>query len=140
MLREISGVRQDSVEVRRRWFQDDYFDLFVWTSPSAELIAFQLAYDRAGDEHLLDWERSRGYLHRRVDDGRGRVRGIGATPLLALGKRFPKNRVIAQFDARSATLEEPLRSLVRQRLAAYSPVRSRRNPNLRRGNHRAHRF
>jgi hypothetical protein len=140
VLREIAGVRQDHVHLRRRWFQDDYLDLFVWTSPSDELMAFQLAYDRAGDEHLLDWERSRGYLHRRVDDGRGSFRGVGATPLLALGKRFPKYRVIAQFDARSATLEEPLRRLVRERLAAYTPGRGRRNPTLRRVNHRAHRF
>jgi hypothetical protein len=140
VLREIAGVRQDHPDLRRRWFQDDYLDLFVWTSPAAELIAFQLAYDRAGDEHLLDWAHSRGYLHRRVDDGRGSFKGIGATPLLALGKRFPKSYVIAQFDARSATLDASLRRMVRQRLAAYRPGRTRRHPTPRRGNHRAHRF
>jgi hypothetical protein len=140
MLREITGVRQDHAEQRRRWFQDDYLDLFVWTDRGGELVAFQLAYDRAGDEHLLEWERARGYLHRRVEDGRGHFKGIGATPLLALGKRFPKYRVVMQFDARSATLEEPLRTLVRQRLGAYIPQRSRRGPATRRGLHRAHRF
>jgi uncharacterized protein RhaS with RHS repeats len=140
MLREIAGVRQDQAELRRRWFQDDYLDLFVWVDRSGQMTAFQLAYDRTGDEHLLEWEHSRGYLHRRVVDDRGTSRGIGGSPLLAIGQRFPKYRVMMQFDARSAMLEEGLRNPVRQRIAAYTPRRARRPFALRRGPHRAHRL
>jgi len=140
MLREIAGVRQDQAELRRRWFQDDYLDLFVWLDRSAELRAFQLAYDRSGDEHLLEWEHARGYLHRRVVDDRGTFRGVGGTPLLTIGKRFPKYRVMVEFAARSATVDEMLRNLVRQRITAYTPRRPRHPFALRRGSHRAHRL
>jgi hypothetical protein len=58
MLREISAVRQDQADLRRRWFQDDYFDLFVWVAPEGGIVAFQLAYDRGGDERVLGWHRS----------------------------------------------------------------------------------
>ena len=125
MLREISGVRQDRDGVRRRWLQDEYFDLFVWTDRSGELMAFQLAYDRNGDEHLLEWEHNRGYLHRRVDGSRGSAMGIGGTPLLVAGNRFRKYRVMSEFDARSAMLEAPLREAVRRLLVDYVPARAR---------------
>lgn len=126
MLREIAGVRQDRPGVRRRWFQDDYLDLFVWTDASGGVVAFQLAYERNGDEHLLEWERSRGYLHRRVDDSRGGDFGIRGAALLTAGKRFPKYRVLTQFDARSTTLEAALRSLVRRKLIGYGNLKPRR--------------
>jgi hypothetical protein len=50
MLREITGVRQDDPGSSRHWFQDDYFDLFLWLTPAGRVSAFQLAYDRARQE------------------------------------------------------------------------------------------
>ena len=55
MLREISAVRQDSAETRRRWFQDEFFDLFVWQSRSGEFVAFQLCYDIKSNERAISW-------------------------------------------------------------------------------------
>jgi hypothetical protein len=140
VLREITGVRQDRTDLRRRWFQDDYLDLFVWVDRSGQVAAFQLAYDRPGDEHLLEWAHARGYLHRRVVDDRSAFPGIGGLPLLAMGKRFPKYRVMAQFDARSADLDDALRGAVRRRIAAYTPRRPRRPFALHRNPKRAHRL
>lgn len=131
MLREIMGVRQDHPELQRRWFQDEYFDLFVWTTPAGAVLAFQLAYEREGDEHVLDWEHSRGCVHRKVETAYDGLRGIGATPLLALGGRFPKYRVLAQFDARSAGLDAPIRDVVRKRVIAYNNPRPRGRPRQR---------
>jgi hypothetical protein len=119
MLREITAVRQDDSGLRRRWFQDDYFDLFVWTEPGGEIAAFQLSYDRGGRERMLGWHRDRGYLHRRVDSGEAWP-NANLTPLLVEGAgRFPKVRVIAEFDARSQALDQRLRALVRERAAGY---------------------
>ena len=140
MLREIAGVRQDSAEALRRWFQDDYLDLFVWTNQAGELIAFQLAYDRARDEHLLEWEQVRGYLHRRVDDSPGGVLGIRAAAILALGKRFPKYRVVRAFDARSSGLQPSMRTAVRAKLTAFTNARPRPRNRFRFPPQRAHRF
>jgi hypothetical protein len=140
VLREITGVRQDSAEVRRRWFQDDYLDLFVWTNRRGELVAFQLAYDRFGDEHLLEWQCERGYLHRRVDDGRTAGQWGRDAPLLALGKRFPKYRVVTAFGARSAGLPTPIRGAVHDRLRAFNNARPAARYRLRFPSVRAHRL
>jgi hypothetical protein len=119
MLREITAVRQDHPGLRRRWFQDDYFDLFVWAEPSGEIAAFHLSYDRGGCERMLGWHRDKGYLHRQVDSGEAWP-NANLTPLLVEGAgRFPKYRVIAEFDARSQALDQPLRSLVREKAAKY---------------------
>jgi hypothetical protein len=129
MLREISAVRQDQAELCRRWFQDDYFDLFVWTAPGGGIVAFQLAYDRRGDERVLGWDRTAGYLHRHVDGGEASV-FQKMTPLLTRNGRFPRLAVIAEFDARSGALEDGIRRFVRDKAARYHPSarRARRRP------------
>jgi hypothetical protein len=126
MLREIAAVRQDDPGLRRRWYQDDYFDLFVWTDPAGDVIAFQLSYERSGRERVLGWHRDRGYLHRQVDSGEAWP-NANLTPLLVEGAgRFPKRRVIAEFDARSQALDQQLRTSVRERMAKYAPPARRR--------------
>ena len=45
MLREIPGVRQDKPDLRRRWYQDEYFDLYTWHAQAGRPAAFQLCYD-----------------------------------------------------------------------------------------------
>jgi hypothetical protein len=118
MLREISAVRQDRADLHRRWFQDEYFDLFVWVAPDGDIAAFQLAYDRGGKERVLSWDRDAGYLHRRVDSGEESV-FQKMTPLLTGAGRFPRLAVMAQFDARSSGLEEGIRRFVRDKAARY---------------------
>ena len=118
MLREISAVRQDRADLRRRWFQDDYFDLFVWLAPDGSIAAFQLAYDRGPKERALSWDRDGGYLHRRVDSGEASA-FQKMTPLLTGAGRFPRLAVMAQFDARSGGLEENIRRFVRDKAARY---------------------
>jgi hypothetical protein len=127
MLREIVGVRQDDPGLRRSWYQDDYFDLFVWADPGGEVIAFQLSYERGGRERVLGWHRDKGYLHRQVDSGEA-LPNANLTPLLVEGAgRFPKRRVIAEFDVRSQALAQRLRASVRETMAMYvPPARKRR--------------
>jgi hypothetical protein len=126
MLREISAVRQDRADLRQRWFQDDYFDLFVWVAADDSIAAFQLAYDRGGKERVLGWDRDAGYLHRHVDGGEASV-FQKMTPLLTGAGRFPRLAVIAQFDARSYGLEEGIRRFVRDKAVRYRR-RTRRAP------------
>jgi hypothetical protein len=124
VLREITTVRQDAPGLRRRWFQDDYFDLFLWLEPDGELTAFQLGYDRSRDEYLLAWHRDHGYRHCRVDSGED-VPFTNMTPLLTRAGRFPKSRVVSEFDARSARLDAPTRRGVREKLVRYLPAARR---------------
>jgi hypothetical protein len=124
MLREISGVRQDDPAVRRRWFQDDYFDLFLWTDGAGTLLYFQLADDRTRRERVLAWDLASGYTHGEVEGGDESV-FRRMTPLLAAhAGRFPKLRVMSEFDARADALDEPLRPEIRSRLVEYVPLRT----------------
>jgi hypothetical protein len=55
MLREIPAVRQDRADLKRRWYQDDFFDLYTWHAADGTLLSFQLCYDVRGRERALTW-------------------------------------------------------------------------------------
>jgi hypothetical protein len=61
MMREILGVADDP-PARRRWFHDEYFDLFVWEK-GGEVTLFQLCYGADARERALVWDRGRGLFH-----------------------------------------------------------------------------
>jgi hypothetical protein len=61
MLKEILGVADDP-PAQRRWFHDEYFDLFVWQA-GGELTLFQLCYGGDTSERALVWDRQRGFFH-----------------------------------------------------------------------------
>jgi hypothetical protein len=62
VLREIVSVRQDSDRGLRRWFQDEYFDLFVWLDAAGAPLAFQLCYNRNHGEAAITWNSSAGFI------------------------------------------------------------------------------
>jgi len=61
MLKEIPGVADDP-PAKRRWFHDEYFDLFVWQA-GGELTLFQLCYGGDTSERALVWDAQRGFFH-----------------------------------------------------------------------------
>jgi hypothetical protein len=115
VLGEITHVLQDQPGLRRRWFQDDYFDLFVWMTPHGALSAFQLAYERARRERVLEWSSERGFSHSRVDSGE-RLPNSNRTPLLFSGGGCPVRFVAREFERRSAQLELELREPIAAKL------------------------
>ena len=68
MLREIEGVA-DEPRTRRRWFHDDYFDLFVWQTDKGDVTLFQLCYGIAPGERALVWHREGGFFHDGAESG-----------------------------------------------------------------------
>ena len=56
MLREIEGIGEEP-RTRRRWFHDEYFDLFVWQTDVGEVTLFQLCYgiDARARSHGIAW-------------------------------------------------------------------------------------
>lgn len=61
MMKEILGLADDP-PARRRWFHDEYFDLFVWQT-GEEVTLFQLAYGGDSSERALVWDKKRGLFH-----------------------------------------------------------------------------
>ena len=111
MLRRIQGVRQDDAAKQRAWFQDEFFDLFVWTEASGAVTAFQLCYDRQGDERVLAWSDASGFLHRRIDSGE-QSPAKNMTPILVMDGHFAAGRVGGEFAARSSDLDPRVREFL----------------------------
>ncbi len=113
MMKEILGVANDG-PATRRWFHDDYFDLFVWETGD-ELTLFQLCYGVDATERALVWDKKRGLFH----DGPA------------------AHDVAARFDDAAKSLPEKIRSEVRQKLQEFSR-RPASVPSRRRSFRRAH--
>lgn len=116
MLEEIRGVRQDDSTQRRQWFQDDYFDLFVWSDSAQQVNAFQLCYDRLHHERVLEWRLDSGLRHRRVDDGESWP-GHKMAPVMTEDGRFAGFRIAREFDTRAMHLPPALREFIRLKIA-----------------------
>ena len=96
MLKEILGVTDDP-PAKRRWFHDEYFDLFVWQA-DGEVTLFQLCYGGDASERALVWDKSRGFFH----DG-------------------PASRdVVALFEDAASALPEDLRTPIREKVHEFA--------------------
>jgi len=115
VLREIRGVLQDDPSSERRWYHDDYFDLFV-RQKGDELVAFELCYSIHSNERALVWRRGQGYFH---DGGTsGPEDFIGAR--LAPGDPLEADPIIARFVLAAGGLGEALRLALEARLREYA--------------------
>ena len=116
MMREIEGVVQGEPETRRRWFHDEYFDLFVWQNSANEVESFQLCYGIDSSESALEWRKSRGFFH---DGAKAMPGGIldgkqpegGEPSTAAISSRF-------EFAARG--LPDDIRDTVTARIKEYA--------------------
>ena len=96
MLKEIHGVADDP-PAQRRWFHDEYFDLFVWQA-QGEVTLFQLCYGPDSRERALVWDKQRGFFH----DG-------------------PASRdVVALFEDAAKALPTELRSAIREKVHEFA--------------------
>lgn len=96
MLKEILGVADDP-PAKRRWFHDEYFDLFIWQA-DGEMTLFQLCYGGNASERALVWDRARGFFH----DG-------------------PASRdVVALFEDAAAALPRELRAEIREKVHEFA--------------------
>jgi len=123
MLREIKNVKQSDPELTRRWFQSEYFELFVWSAPDGQVKTFQLCYDLRRRERALTWKEPHGFFHDGVDDGEvGGAAGHNQSGLLTGASRgpFDAEKVNARFMRESADLPIELRSFVLARLHEYA--------------------
>ena len=80
-MREILGLG-DEARLHRRWFHDEYFDLFVWQDAGGAVARFELCYGAGASERALVWLGGERLFH----DG-----APGAAPdLQALLQRFER--------------------------------------------------
>jgi len=97
MMREIFGLADDP-PARRRWFHDDYFDLFVWEA-SGEVTLFQLCYGVDSSGRALVWDKGRGFFHD--------------------GPPAPED-VVTRFDDAATALPEDIRGEIREKIHEFA--------------------
>jgi len=96
-MKEILGLADDP-PARRRWFHDDYFDLFVWQA-DGEVTLFQLCYGADAAERALVWDKKRGFFH----DGPA-----------------ANDDVFTRFEEAAASLPEDVRRDVREKVHEFA--------------------
>jgi hypothetical protein len=96
-MREILGVTDDG-PAKRRWFHDEYFDLFVWET-GEEVTLFQLAYGGDSTERALVWDKARGLFH----DGPA-----------------PAAEFVTRFEDAATSLPEKIRREVREKVHEFA--------------------
>lgn len=102
MLREIEGIT-DEPRTRRRWFHNEYFDLFVWQTEQGDITLFQLCYGVGANERALVWHRIGGFFH----DGGGPARPPEA------------EKILSRFEVAAQPLPQNIRESVIDRIRDY---------------------
>lgn len=108
MLREYPA-KQVLGDYLRRWFVDDYFELYVWFDSDNAIYGFQLCYDKEGEERALTWNRDTGLNHHAVDDGN---KWVNAAPILIVNGPFRPEQLKPLFSKNSQDLPTAIRELV----------------------------
>jgi len=128
VLREIRGIEQRHPGRTRRWFQDEYFDLFVWEDRAGAIERFQLAYARdTRRERVLEWRRRRGFQHLKLEALDESKPGRDAAWALKLDGVLPYAPLMERFAAAARGLPRRIGRFVEERITEHArPARKLR--------------
>ena len=118
MLREIRPARQKTRNAIRRWFTDADMDLFIWFTHQVP-VKFQLSYDKREAEHVLSWDRERGFMHNRIDDGEGLPGRYKMSPIMVSGSSLDTSKLARNFLIASEAMDPALADFIYARLLEY---------------------
>jgi hypothetical protein len=115
MLREILYVKQERKKDRRRWFTDEYWDLYVWIRKDGTLSGFQLCYGKTGFQRALTWMEGGEPTHTGVrEDDRPGQRDMAA--ILVADGTLDVHGVSRKFQEDSREIDPDIRRYVSSRL------------------------
>jgi hypothetical protein len=115
-------VTQDGSGLQRRWFHDEYFDLFVWQTDQGETTSFQLCYGADSNEQALEWRKDQGWFQ----DGKTNVEPVPRkilSPVLAsarLAGADATDSIASRFEIAAGALPDAIRTAVAARLQEYA--------------------
>jgi hypothetical protein len=117
MLREYSSL-QESDECKRRWFSNNYFDIFVWENDRLSITKIQLCYDKSMEERVLTWTIGDNFCHDLIDNGEA-FPSKNNSPIFIHGGVFPAKDVLERFSVDSRTIDSNIRAFVLRKLEKY---------------------
>ena len=130
MLREITRIQQRDPDRRRRWFQDGYFDLFLWQTAAGTIDALQLCYDIRRRERALLWSEAQGFFHDGVDTGEDSPLA-DRSPQFVRDGAFQWSEVRARFREAAGDVPAAIREFVLGKIDEYWRDRHRARHNRR---------
>lgn len=119
MLKEAKNVMQVKGEPRRRWFDDEYFDLIVWFEPGDEIFGFQLCYDRERKPRALTWTRQYGYKHTGIDNGENSWGAAKNSPVLVADGLFDAPSVGERLEKAAGELPHDIAAFVLEKVREF---------------------
>jgi hypothetical protein len=129
MLREIGHTKGIPGQGPRRWFNDEYLDLFVWYDAGGRILGFQLCFDKnTHAERALTYTEAAGYTFDQVAT-EASVCDLGSAVLVRAAE-FSGLRLIEQLGALGQALEPALYEYLREKLEACPAPSSAETPEV----------
>ena len=118
MLNEIKDVTQYERGKHRRWFHDEFFDLYTWETYDGALQGFQLCYAKQGKERALRWSPENGYRHEGVDAPEDKP-GRAMSALFVVDGVFDPNMIGNKFEHAALGLPPRVKDFVLEKIRGY---------------------
>ncbi|QQO10898.1 hypothetical protein [Breznakiella homolactica] len=100
MLKEFKDISQPEKKYKRKWYNDEEFELIIWYEEN-EICGFQLCYEDHTEKKAITYTNGK-YSHDKIDEG-GKW---NETPILLKDGRFEKERIIKEFTEKSLLVEK----------------------------------
>jgi len=118
MLVEIPNVKQYEPNLHRRWFQNAFFDLYVWSNDVDELFGFQLCYEKGGDQRALRYSHGLGFQHEGVDQPEDKP-GRSMSAIFVANGALDADALCARFALDAIEIPASVRAFVIEQLGKY---------------------
>lgn len=129
MFREITVSKQADKGPKRRWYQSEYFDLFIFyyrhsaradSKADREFVGLQLCYDIRRNQRTFEWKKEGGFSHHRVNKGGDTMSDHGASAsLLERGGDFDSQAVLGRFMREADGLPPIVRNFVMEKFTEF---------------------
>lgn len=118
MLHEITNLTQREMGKHRRWFHDEFFDLYVWENFAGEVLSFQLCYAKSGMQRALRWSEESGYRHEGVDSPEDKP-GRAMSAIFVADGAFDPKQIGEKFAQESIEMPLGIKQFVQEKIRAY---------------------
>jgi hypothetical protein len=115
MLKEYQAKNHKG-EPRRRWFSNEYFDVYVWQERESAVTKFELCYDKKGRERALAWAEGVGFCHYLIDSGEISPVKNRAPILVADTEIIPIEELLERFTRESSQIQQEIRSFIIEKI------------------------
>ena len=118
MLSEVKHVTQYESNKYRRWFHDDFFDLYTWENYGGDLLGFQLCYAKDDVQRALRWSPEAGYQHEGVDQPEDKP-GRAMSAIFVADGIFDPDGISARFAHEAIELPGNISAFVFEKIRLY---------------------